>query len=61
VNKVFTSDYTNPMVSFAPADLGITLTGRKTFEYLDKVGIMHTGQAGFKHREKKAPLHVDCE
>ncbi|KAG8744010.1 hypothetical protein FRC10_010989 [Ceratobasidium sp. 414] len=43
VAKVFTSDYTDP----------------KTFEYLDKVGIMHTGQAGFKHREKKAPLHVD--
>ncbi|KAG8781106.1 hypothetical protein FRC12_022216 [Ceratobasidium sp. 428] len=43
VAKVFTADYTDP----------------KTFEYFDKVGIMHTGQAGFKHREKKSPLHVD--
>lgn len=41
--KVFTADYT---------DL-------KTFEYLDKVGLMHTGPAAFHHREKKEPLHVD--
>ncbi|CAE6338425.1 unnamed protein product [Rhizoctonia solani] len=41
--KVFTADYNDP----------------KTFEYLDRVGIMHTGKAGFKHREKKAPLFVD--
>ncbi|KAG8751259.1 hypothetical protein FRC12_012524 [Ceratobasidium sp. 428] len=41
--KVFTADYT---------DL-------KTFEYLDKVGLMHTGPAAFTHREKKEPLHVD--
>jgi len=31
----------------------------KNFEYLDKVGVMHTGQAGFKHREKKAPINVE--
>ncbi|KAI5476297.1 hypothetical protein MNV49_007868 [Pseudohyphozyma bogoriensis] len=31
----------------------------KTFEYLDKVGIMHIGMSAFKHREKKAPLKVD--
>jgi len=31
----------------------------KQWEYMDKVGIMHTGQAGFKHREKKLPLHVE--
>ncbi|ELU41091.1 hypothetical protein AG1IA_04872 [Rhizoctonia solani AG-1 IA] len=30
-----------------------------TFEYLDKVGLMHTGPAAFQHREKKEPLHVD--
>ncbi|EJT97313.1 hypothetical protein DACRYDRAFT_25113 [Dacryopinax primogenitus] len=29
------------------------------WDYMDKVGIMHTGKAGFKHREKKAPLHVE--
>ncbi|QRW20785.1 protoglobin protein [Rhizoctonia solani] len=43
VVKVFTADYSDP----------------KTFEYLDRVGIMHTGKAGFKHREKKDPLFVD--
>ncbi|CAE6521397.1 unnamed protein product [Rhizoctonia solani] len=41
--KVFTADYTD----------------MKTFEYLDKVGLMHTGPAAFQHREKKEPLHVD--
>ncbi|KAG9088502.1 hypothetical protein FRC07_012523 [Ceratobasidium sp. 392] len=41
--KVFTADYTDI----------------KTFEYLDKVGLMHTGPAAFSHREKKEPLHVD--
>ncbi|CCO32618.1 hypothetical protein RSOLAG1IB_10169 [Rhizoctonia solani AG-1 IB] len=43
VVKVFTADYNDP----------------KTFEYLDRVGVMHTGKAGFKHREKKSPLFVD--
>ncbi|KAF8603717.1 hypothetical protein BDV93DRAFT_493283 [Ceratobasidium sp. AG-I] len=43
VVKIFTADYNDP----------------KTFEYLDRVGIMHTGVAGFKHREKKTPLNVD--
>ncbi|CAE6527101.1 unnamed protein product [Rhizoctonia solani] len=43
VIKVFTADYNDP----------------KTYEYLDKVGVMHTGKAGFKHREKKDPLFVD--
>ncbi|KAB5590704.1 hypothetical protein CTheo_5852 [Ceratobasidium theobromae] len=43
VVKVFTADYTDP----------------KTFEYLDRVGVMHTGKSGFKHREKKDPLFVD--
>ncbi|QRV78466.1 protoglobin protein [Ceratobasidium sp. AG-Ba] len=41
--KVFTADYNDI----------------KTFEYLDKVGLMHTGPAAFSHREKKEPLHVD--
>ncbi|CAE6527108.1 unnamed protein product [Rhizoctonia solani] len=41
--KVFGADYNDP----------------KTYEYLDKVGVMHTGKAGFKHREKKDPLFVD--
>ncbi|KAG8696504.1 hypothetical protein FRC08_007109 [Ceratobasidium sp. 394] len=41
--KVFTADYTDI----------------KTFEYLDKVGLMHTGPTAFTHREQKAPLHVD--
>ncbi|PGH10388.1 hypothetical protein GX51_00146 [Blastomyces parvus] len=29
------------------------------WDYLDKVGIMHTGQAGFKHREKRPKLRVE--
>ncbi|CAE6435254.1 unnamed protein product [Rhizoctonia solani] len=41
--KVFTADYTDV----------------KTFEYLDKVGLMHTGPVAFQHLEKKEPLHVD--
>ncbi|CUA69290.1 hypothetical protein RSOLAG22IIIB_13980 [Rhizoctonia solani] len=43
VLKVFTADYNDP----------------KSFEYLDRVGIMHTGKPGFKHREQTAPLFVD--
>ncbi|RPA90156.1 hypothetical protein L873DRAFT_476914 [Choiromyces venosus 120613-1] len=31
----------------------------KTWEYLDKVGIMHTGVAGFAHRAKKPGLRVE--
>jgi len=31
----------------------------ESWEYLDKVGLMHTGQAGFKHREKKPALRVE--
>ncbi|KAI5287937.1 hypothetical protein KEM54_005605 [Ascosphaera aggregata] len=29
--------------------------------YLDKVGIMHTGTAGFKHREKRPELYVELQ
>ncbi|OAX84014.1 hypothetical protein ACJ72_01630 [Emergomyces africanus] len=29
------------------------------WDYLDKVGIMHTGEAGFKHREKRPKLRVE--
>jgi len=29
------------------------------WDYMDKVGIMHTGEAGFKHREKKPGLRVE--
>ncbi|KIY67485.1 hypothetical protein CYLTODRAFT_353119 [Cylindrobasidium torrendii FP15055 ss-10] len=35
----------------------------KTFQYLDKVGLMHTGAKSFKHRLHISPLHVpyrDC-
>ncbi|KAG8999304.1 hypothetical protein FRB94_006235 [Tulasnella sp. JGI-2019a] len=31
----------------------------KTWEYLDKVAIMHTGQPGFAHRKNKPELRVD--
>jgi len=31
----------------------------ETWEYLDKVGIMHTGLPGFKHRESKPELRVE--
>ncbi|RXW23745.1 hypothetical protein EST38_g2126 [Candolleomyces aberdarensis] len=30
-----------------------------SWEYLDKVGLMHTGHMGFAHREKKPPLRVE--
>jgi hypothetical protein len=29
------------------------------WEYLDKVGLMHTGKPGFKHRENKPELRVE--
>ncbi|TGZ82493.1 hypothetical protein EX30DRAFT_339776 [Ascodesmis nigricans] len=31
----------------------------ESWEYLDKVGLMHTGVAGFKHRSKKPALRVE--
>ncbi|EFQ97995.1 hypothetical protein MGYG_01031 [Nannizzia gypsea CBS 118893] len=31
----------------------------KFWEYLDKVGVMHTGKPGFKHREKRPELRVE--
>ncbi|GAA5923037.1 hypothetical protein JCM1841_000290 [Sporobolomyces salmonicolor] len=45
LKKVFGSNYEDP----------------KTYEYMDKVAAMHTGLAGFKHREKKDPLIVDLQ
>lgn len=33
--------------------------GARIWEYLDKVGVMHTGQPGFKHREKRPELRVE--
>lgn len=35
-------------------------TSVKSYAYLDKVGIMHTGVKSFKHREHTKPLHVPC-
>jgi hypothetical protein len=32
---------------------------QESWEYLDKVGLMHTGQAGFLHRIPKPPLRVE--
>ena len=29
------------------------------WDYMDKVGLMHTGEPGFKHREKKSRLRVE--
>ncbi|KAI5856033.1 Protoglobin-domain-containing protein [Tricharina praecox] len=31
----------------------------ESWEYLDKVGVMHTGRAGFAHRAKKPALRVE--
>jgi len=31
----------------------------KFWEYLNNVGIMHTGKPGFKHREKRPDLRVE--
>ncbi|KAG9016479.1 hypothetical protein FRB93_010728 [Tulasnella sp. JGI-2019a] len=43
--------------------LGVLMTSDynddKTWEYLDKVAIMHTGQAGFAHRKSKPELRVE--
>ncbi|KAK2812611.1 hypothetical protein FQN50_001255 [Emmonsiellopsis sp. PD_5] len=33
--------------------------GSRFWDYLDKVGIMHTGQPGFKHRAKRPELRVE--
>ena len=35
-------------------------TSGKTWQYMDKVGIMHTGVKSFKHRTTVSPLHVPC-
>ncbi|KAI5294054.1 hypothetical protein KEM55_006794, partial [Ascosphaera atra] len=31
------------------------------WDYLNKVGVMHTGVAGFKHREKRPELRVEIQ
>lgn len=41
--KLVTMDYSKP----------------ESWQYLDKVGLMHTGAAGFAHRAKKSPLRVE--
>lgn len=33
--------------------------GSMFWDYMDKVGVMHTGQPGFKHREKRPQLRVE--
>ena len=45
--RVLTADYSNG----------------KTWAYMDKVGIMHTGASPFKHQRTMgiAPLNVPCE
>lgn len=45
--RVLTADYTNG----------------KTWAYMDKVGIMHTGASPFKHQRTMgiAPLNVPCQ
>ncbi|KAF8874877.1 Protoglobin-domain-containing protein [Gymnopilus junonius] len=43
LKKLVTMDYSNP----------------SSWEYLDKVGLMHTGQAGFAHRITKPALRVE--
>ncbi|GAA5936690.1 hypothetical protein JCM3775_000168 [Rhodotorula graminis] len=45
VGKMFTSDFES----------------LATWAYFDKVAMMHTGLAGFKHRAKKDPLVVDLQ
>ncbi|KAJ3506249.1 hypothetical protein NLJ89_g6974 [Agrocybe chaxingu] len=51
------------MKAWARRILTSDFTSVKTFQYLDKVGIMHTGVKSFKHRAHVSPLHVpyrDC-
>jgi len=50
--KDFLSSY---LVKLVTADY----ESNETWEYLDKVGIMHTGLPGFKHRESKPELRVE--
>lgn len=45
----------NYLVKLVTADYGSTAI----WDYMDKVGIMHTGLPGFKHREKKPELRVE--
>ncbi|KAL8280961.1 hypothetical protein RQP46_006640 [Phenoliferia psychrophenolica] len=45
VTKIFTADFDDPA----------------TWEYLDNVGVLHTGAPGFKHRVNKDPLKVDLQ
>jgi len=50
--KDFLSDYLTKLVTLDYDD-------NNTWEYLDKVGIMHTGQDGFAHRKKLPALRVE--
>ena len=58
---------THPMIRFRKDFLGkylvklVTLNYQKpeSWAYLDKVGLMHTGRAGFAHRISKPALRVD--
>ncbi|RDB22203.1 hypothetical protein Hypma_010721 [Hypsizygus marmoreus] len=51
------------MKSWARRVLTSDYSSGKTWAYMDKVGIMHTGVKSFKHRAHVSPLHVpyrDC-
>ncbi|KAE9400763.1 hypothetical protein BT96DRAFT_965180, partial [Gymnopus androsaceus JB14] len=51
------------MKSWARRVLTSDYSSGKTWAYMDKVGIMHTGIKSFKHRNHVSPLHVpyrDC-
>ncbi|PMD41475.1 hypothetical protein L207DRAFT_426151 [Hyaloscypha variabilis F] len=54
LRKDFLKNYLVKLVS--TSDLS---PGSKFWEYLNNVGIMHTGKPGFKHREKRPDLRVE--
>lgn len=65
--KVEELDLEHPMVKFRMGFLKgylqklvvMDYDDSRTWEYFDKVGIMHTGAAGFAHRAKKPGLRVE--
>lgn len=49
------------MKSWARRVLTSDYSSGKTWAYMDKVGIMHTGVKSFRHRNHVAPLVVPCK
>lgn len=60
--KVFISDYNDPKTwECTCVPFLVRTQAHLDVADLDKVGVMHTGLPGFKHRENKEPLNVDLQ